>query len=108
MGYCDIFFECRLALEDGPLANIIRGIFYSDEPQLYDAILSWLSVSISLVEPVSNISVVELNSKPRIPHKSDCYVPDQENSLKFHSDNLMNSLLHCFFYTVFRNIGGLC
>ncbi|PIK52447.1 putative disintegrin and metalloproteinase domain-containing protein 10 isoform X1 [Apostichopus japonicus] len=43
MGYCDIFFECRLALEDGPLANIIRGIFYSDEPQLYDAILSWLS-----------------------------------------------------------------
>lgn len=46
MGYCDFFSECRLAQEDGPLAVIIRGIFYSDEPQLADAILSWLQVSI--------------------------------------------------------------
>ncbi|XP_071500624.1 disintegrin and metalloproteinase domain-containing protein 10-like [Diadema antillarum] len=44
MGYCDGFNECRLANEDGPLARIIRKFFYSDEPQLTDAIAEWITV----------------------------------------------------------------
>lgn len=42
MGYCDVFSECRLAQEDGPLAGIIRSIFPSEETQLFDAVVSWL------------------------------------------------------------------
>ena len=30
--------------EDGPLASIIRKIFYSEEPQLTDAIADWITV----------------------------------------------------------------
>ncbi|XP_041458780.1 disintegrin and metalloproteinase domain-containing protein 10-like [Lytechinus variegatus] len=43
MGYCDGFHNCREVDEDGPLASIIRKIFYSDEPQLTDAIREWLT-----------------------------------------------------------------
>ncbi|KAJ8036465.1 Disintegrin and metalloproteinase domain-containing protein 10 [Holothuria leucospilota] len=39
MGYCDVFSECRLAQEDGPLAGIIRSIFPSEETQLFDAVV---------------------------------------------------------------------
>ncbi|XP_072033054.1 LOW QUALITY PROTEIN: disintegrin and metalloproteinase domain-containing protein 10-like [Amphiura filiformis] len=43
MGYCDVFNECRLANEDGPLTSIIRRIFFSDEPEILDALRSWLT-----------------------------------------------------------------
>ncbi|XP_030856416.1 disintegrin and metalloproteinase domain-containing protein 10 [Strongylocentrotus purpuratus] len=43
MGYCDGFSECRQVDEDGPLASIIRKIFYSEEPQLTDAIMAWIT-----------------------------------------------------------------
>ncbi|XP_022109880.1 disintegrin and metalloproteinase domain-containing protein 10-like [Acanthaster planci] len=42
MGYCDFFDSCRLANEDGPLAGIIRKIFFSEEDQLTDVIWSWI------------------------------------------------------------------
>ena len=44
MGYCDVFNECRLANEDGPLSSIVRRIFFSDEPEIIDALKDWLQV----------------------------------------------------------------
>ncbi|XP_038058241.1 disintegrin and metalloproteinase domain-containing protein 10-like [Patiria miniata] len=45
MGYCDVFDICRLANEDGPLAGIIRKIFYNEEDQLTDVIWTWIKTN---------------------------------------------------------------
>ncbi|XP_071940929.1 disintegrin and metalloproteinase domain-containing protein 10-like [Antedon mediterranea] len=41
-GYCDVFNECQNVDEDGPLASIIKRIFFSDEDSVIDAIGTWL------------------------------------------------------------------
>ncbi|XP_071788562.1 disintegrin and metalloproteinase domain-containing protein 10-like isoform X2 [Asterias amurensis] len=43
MGYCDAFNTCRLADEDGPIASIIRKIFFGTEAQLTDVIWTWIT-----------------------------------------------------------------
>ncbi|XP_033098010.1 disintegrin and metalloproteinase domain-containing protein 10-like isoform X2 [Anneissia japonica] len=41
-GYCDVFNECQNVDEDGPLASIIKRIFFSDEETVDEAIKTWI------------------------------------------------------------------
>lgn len=41
LGYCDVFYKCRLVDSNGPLSRLTKAIF---NPDLYEDVFAWIQV----------------------------------------------------------------